>query len=42
MHSADQCWFDHEKLEVYREAIAFVAWLIKRHSTREYEKGSGD
>jgi four helix bundle protein len=20
-------WFDHEKLEVYREAIAFVAWL---------------
>jgi four helix bundle protein len=21
------CWFDHEKLEVYREAIAFVAWL---------------
>src|SRR2546427_2282489 len=23
----DECWFDHEKLEVYREAIAFVAWL---------------
>jgi four helix bundle protein len=23
----DQCWFDHEKLEVYREAIAFIAWL---------------
>src|SRR5215213_7446228 len=20
-------WFDHEKLEVYREAIAFVAWV---------------
>jgi four helix bundle protein len=20
-------WFDHEKLEVYREAIGFVAWL---------------
>src|SRR5262245_36619400 len=20
-------WFDHEKLDVYREAIAFVAWL---------------
>jgi four helix bundle protein len=20
-------WFDHEKLEVYREAIAFIAWL---------------
>src|SRR5437660_4132943 len=24
---APECWFDHEKLEVYREAIAFVAWL---------------
>jgi four helix bundle protein len=23
----DECWFDREKLEVYREAIAFVAWL---------------
>lgn len=22
-----ESWFDHEKLEVYREAIAFVAWL---------------
>jgi four helix bundle protein len=22
-----QGWFDHERLEVYREAIAFVAWL---------------
>src|SRR6266849_4615858 len=20
-------WFDHEKLEVYREAVAFVAWV---------------
>jgi hypothetical protein len=20
-------WFDHEKLEVYREAIALIAWL---------------
>jgi four helix bundle protein len=20
-------WFDHEKLEVYREAIAFISWL---------------
>jgi len=20
-------WFDHEKLDVYREAVAFVAWL---------------
>lgn len=23
----EEYWFDHEKLEVYREAIAFVAWL---------------
>src|SRR5271170_2745984 len=23
----DETWFDHEKLEVYREAIAFTAWL---------------
>src|SRR4029077_3461360 len=21
------CWFDHEKLEVYREAVVFVAWV---------------
>jgi four helix bundle protein len=27
MSSAQETWFDHEKLEVYREAIAFVAWL---------------
>jgi four helix bundle protein len=26
MHAAES-WFDHEKLEVYREAIAFVVWL---------------
>jgi four helix bundle protein len=24
---SQEYWFDHEKLEVYREAIAFVAWL---------------
>jgi four helix bundle protein len=23
----EECWFDHERLEVYRESIAFVAWL---------------
>ena len=23
----NEYWFDHEKLEVYREAISFVAWL---------------
>jgi four helix bundle protein len=27
MSSSNECWFDHEKLEVYRDAIAFVAWL---------------
>jgi four helix bundle protein len=27
MEAALQCWFDHEKLEVYREAIAFVGWV---------------
>ncbi len=27
MTTVPQASFDHEKLEVYREAIAFVAWL---------------
>src|SRR5438067_13786890 len=27
MQSPDECWFDHEKLEVYRESMAFIAWL---------------
>ena len=27
MHPDQEHWFDHEKLEVYRDAIAFVAWL---------------
>ena len=27
MSAPDDAWFDHEKLEVYRESIAFVAWL---------------
>ena len=27
MHASQECWFDHEKLEVYREAIAFIAWV---------------
>ena len=26
MQTQQAYWFDHEKLEVYREAIAFVAW----------------
>lgn len=27
MKAPQQHWFDHEKLEVYREAVLFVAWL---------------
>jgi four helix bundle protein len=27
MPVAHNSWFDHEKLEVYREAIAFIGWL---------------
>jgi four helix bundle protein len=27
MPATDEFWFDHEKLEVYQEAIAFIAWL---------------
>ncbi len=27
MAASSEHWFDHEKLEVYREALAFVAWL---------------
>jgi four helix bundle protein len=27
MNAAQGCWFDHEKLEVCREAIAFIAWV---------------
>ena len=27
MERDESVWFDHEKLEVYREAIALVAWL---------------
>ena len=27
MDISNERWFDHEKLEVYREAVAFVAWL---------------
>lgn len=26
MLPSDQHWFDHEKLDVYKEAIVFVAW----------------
>jgi four helix bundle protein len=27
MDASHESWFNHEKLDVYREAIAFVAWL---------------
>jgi four helix bundle protein len=27
MTPANEIWFDHEKLEVYQDSIAFVAWL---------------
>ena len=27
MEASHGFWFDHEKLEVYREAIALIAWL---------------
>ena len=27
MSPSEECWFDHERLDVYREAITFVAWL---------------
>ena len=27
MDAFQEPWFDHEKLEVYRESLAFVAWL---------------
>jgi four helix bundle protein len=27
MNAPQEPWFDHEKLEVYREAVSFVAWL---------------
>src|SRR6266481_5161992 len=27
MQGSQECWFDHEKLHVYQEAIAFTAWL---------------
>src|SRR6266545_965239 len=27
MAAPEECWFDHEKLEVYRESIALIVWL---------------
>ena len=39
MPALDECWFDHEKLEVYK--IRMLMGLIKRNSTRDYDKGNG-
>ncbi|MCE9555584.1 MAG: four helix bundle protein [Planctomycetes bacterium] len=27
MTETEECWFSHEKLEVYRESLSFAAWL---------------
>ena len=27
MDATEECWFDHERLEVYQQTIGFVAWL---------------
>jgi four helix bundle protein len=27
MQASQECWSEHEKLEAYRDAIAFIAWL---------------
>jgi four helix bundle protein len=27
MPASNECWFDHEQLEVYKETIVFIAWL---------------
>jgi four helix bundle protein len=27
MPAPNECWFDHERLEVYQEAIALIPWL---------------
>ena len=37
MEASHEFWFDHEKREVSRAAIALIAWL-KRNSTRDYDQ----
>ena len=39
MAKSDVYWFDHEKLDVYQEAIQFIAWLSARV---EAVAGAGD
>jgi hypothetical protein len=41
MTPSHEHWFDHEKLEVYREAIAFVAWLATVKKALCLKFGSG-
>jgi four helix bundle protein len=36
MQSGEEVWFGHERLDVYREAIGFIAWL-----TILLEEGAG-
>jgi len=33
--------FDHEKLEIYRESLAFIAWLEPRANS-DYRMHEGD
>jgi four helix bundle protein len=35
MEASHEFWFDHEKLEVYRGAIALIAWLSELLETLE-------
>src|SRR5580704_5113181 len=35
MDASHEFWFDHEKLEVYRETIALIAWLSELLETLE-------
>ncbi len=32
MNAMQGPWLDHEELEVYREALSFVAWLFDSYS----------
>lgn len=35
MSSVQEYWFDHERLGVYQEAIAFVAWLTPKFENQD-------
>jgi hypothetical protein len=38
MRESQQSWFDHEKLEVHREAIFFIACALGGARTRKREQ----